>query len=127
MCDRADLAAEEKIRFTSSILPKWARRTKSLDAMLPILYLRGVDRRLPGGARRVAGQGRSEPITGVEGGIAVIQTTPMRLDSEIRSTVAGHRLQLRICLIGAPADLSSDGTMSGGSSWGDRRQSMTVA
>ena len=42
MCDRADLAAEEKIRFTSSILPKCARRTKSLDALLPILYLRGV-------------------------------------------------------------------------------------
>src|SRR6476659_4984056 len=33
---------EEKIRFTSSILPKWARRTKSLDALLPVLYLRGV-------------------------------------------------------------------------------------
>ena len=32
----------EKIRFTSSILPKWARRTKSLDALLPILYLRGI-------------------------------------------------------------------------------------
>jgi hypothetical protein len=31
--DRADVAAEEKIRFTSSILPKWARRTKSLDAL----------------------------------------------------------------------------------------------
>jgi ketopantoate reductase len=59
--------------------------------------------------------------------VSVIQTTSMRLDYEIRSTVAGHRLQLRICLIGAPADLSSDGTMSGGSSWGDRRQSMTVA
>jgi putative transposase len=40
--DRVDVAAEEKIRFTSSILPKWARRTKSLDALLPILYLRGV-------------------------------------------------------------------------------------
>ena len=34
--------AEEKIRFTSSILPTWARRTPSLDALLPILYLRGV-------------------------------------------------------------------------------------
>ena len=31
-----------KIRFSSSILPKWARRTKSLDALLPVLYLRGV-------------------------------------------------------------------------------------
>jgi putative transposase len=40
--DRADVGAEEKIRFSSSILPKWARRTKSLDALLPILYLRGV-------------------------------------------------------------------------------------
>jgi hypothetical protein len=32
----------EKIRFTSAILPKWARRTRSLDALLPILYLRGI-------------------------------------------------------------------------------------
>jgi putative transposase len=40
--DRGDVGAEEKIRFTSSILPKWARRTKSLDALLPVLYLHGV-------------------------------------------------------------------------------------
>jgi putative transposase len=33
---------EDRIRFTSAILPKWARRTKSLDALLPILYLRGL-------------------------------------------------------------------------------------
>jgi hypothetical protein len=32
---RGDVVTEEKIRFTSSILPKWARRTKSLDALLP--------------------------------------------------------------------------------------------
>ena len=32
----------ERIRFTSTILPRWARRTPSLDALLPILYLRGV-------------------------------------------------------------------------------------
>ncbi len=31
-----------RIRFTSAILPRWARRTRSLDALLPILYLRGV-------------------------------------------------------------------------------------
>ena len=36
------MSAAEKIRFTSSILPKWARRTKSLDALLPVLYLRGI-------------------------------------------------------------------------------------
>jgi transposase-like protein len=40
--DRADVETDQKIRFTSAILPKWARRTKSLDALLPILYLRGV-------------------------------------------------------------------------------------
>jgi len=41
--DRAtDAAPEAKIRFTSNILPKWARRTRSLDALLPVLYLRGV-------------------------------------------------------------------------------------
>lgn len=40
--DRADVPGEEKIRFTSAILPKWARRSKSLDALLPVLYLRGI-------------------------------------------------------------------------------------
>src|SRR5437879_8869706 len=29
--DRGDVGAKEKIRFSSSILPKWARRAKSLD------------------------------------------------------------------------------------------------
>ena len=38
----AEAAKEERNRFRSSILPKWARRTKSLDALLPILYLRGL-------------------------------------------------------------------------------------
>ena len=28
----------ERIRFTSAILPRWARRTRSLDALLPVLY-----------------------------------------------------------------------------------------
>ena len=40
--DRGKVSAAEKIRFTSSILPRWARRTRSLDALLPILYLRGI-------------------------------------------------------------------------------------
>ena len=42
MRDRGEAGAAEKIRFSSSILPKWARRTKSLDALLPVLYLRGL-------------------------------------------------------------------------------------
>src|SRR3712207_9186833 len=32
----------ERIRFTSAILPRWARRSRSLDALLPVLSLRGV-------------------------------------------------------------------------------------
>ena len=32
----------ERIRFSSTLLPRYARRTKSLDALLPVLYLRGI-------------------------------------------------------------------------------------
>ena len=38
----AAVQAERRIRFTSNILPRWARRSKSLDALLPVLYLRGI-------------------------------------------------------------------------------------
>jgi transposase-like protein len=40
--DRGATADSERIRFSSAILPLWARRTRSLDALLPVLYLRGV-------------------------------------------------------------------------------------
>src|SRR4051794_24105138 len=40
--DRGAGETGERIQFTSGILPRWARRTPSLDALLPILYLRGV-------------------------------------------------------------------------------------
>jgi len=34
--DRGAREAEaDRIRFTSAILPRWARRTRSLDALLP--------------------------------------------------------------------------------------------
>jgi putative transposase len=38
----AEEAGAERIRFTSAILPRWSRRTRSLDTLLPVLYLRGV-------------------------------------------------------------------------------------
>ncbi len=38
----ANTSGDDRITFTSAILPKWARRTKSLDALLPVLYLRGI-------------------------------------------------------------------------------------
>jgi transposase-like protein len=41
--DRAEgVPAEKRIRFSSGILPRWARRSKSLDALLPVLYLHGI-------------------------------------------------------------------------------------
>ena len=32
----------ERIRFSPNILPRYARRTKSLEALIPILYLKGI-------------------------------------------------------------------------------------
>ena len=32
----------ERIRFSSAILPRWARRSKTLEALIPVLYLKGV-------------------------------------------------------------------------------------
>lgn len=40
--DRGVGEAEARIRFSSAILPRWARRSPSLEALLPVLYLRGV-------------------------------------------------------------------------------------
>lgn len=40
--DRGATGDGERIRFSSAILPLWARRTRSLDALLPVLYLRGI-------------------------------------------------------------------------------------
>jgi transposase-like protein len=40
--DRGTDGAQDRIRFTSAILPRWGRRSPSLDALLPVLYLRGV-------------------------------------------------------------------------------------
>jgi putative transposase len=40
--DRGAASDGERIRFTSAILPLWVRRTRSLDALLPVLYLRGI-------------------------------------------------------------------------------------
>ncbi|MDK1104411.1 MAG: IS256 family transposase, partial [Actinomycetota bacterium] len=40
--DRDPRAAGERIRFTSSILPPYLRRAKSIEALLPWLYLKGI-------------------------------------------------------------------------------------
>jgi len=37
-----EAADGERIRFSPTILPPYARRTKSLEVLIPILYLKGV-------------------------------------------------------------------------------------
>lgn len=37
-----DTAADERIRFNPTILPPYARRTKSLDVLIPILHLKSI-------------------------------------------------------------------------------------
>ena len=40
--DREGAADPERIRFTPAILPPYARRSKSLEMLIPILYLKGI-------------------------------------------------------------------------------------
>lgn len=40
--DRGAVGDGERIRFSSAILPLWARRSRSQDALLPVPYLRGI-------------------------------------------------------------------------------------
>ncbi|MBK8909102.1 MAG: IS256 family transposase, partial [Rhodospirillales bacterium] len=40
--DRGGTGPSGRIRFSSAILPLFARRSRSLDAVLPVLYLRGI-------------------------------------------------------------------------------------
>jgi transposase-like protein len=95
-----DTGTSGKLRFTSAILPKWARRTKSLDALLPVLYLRGVS---TGDFREalaaLPGPGRAEPLPGrdhapdqpVEGGLrGLARARP--LGAALRLYLGGRRL-----------------------------------
>ena len=50
----------ERIRFSSAILPPYARRSKSLEVLIPILYLKGrLHRQLRGGPRCRQGRRRA--------------------------------------------------------------------
>jgi putative transposase len=35
-------SADDRIHFTSAILPPYARRSKSLEVLIPVLYLKGI-------------------------------------------------------------------------------------
>jgi putative transposase len=53
---RIDAATGERKRFSSAILPPWARKTPKISEVLPLLYLHGLStRRLRAGPGAVHG------------------------------------------------------------------------
>ena len=59
--DRDPQATGGRIRFTSSILPPYLRRAKSVEALLPWLYLKGISSGDFSEALAAAGTGRAGP------------------------------------------------------------------
>ena len=72
--DRGAADDAGRIRFTPAILPPYARRSRSLEVLIPILYLKHLDRRFRGGACCAARQGCAGPVgldhRAAEGGLA---------------------------------------------------------
>src|SRR5271163_3435714 len=52
---------EERIAFSSAILPCYARRSKSLEVLIPILYLKSLPLRRPGGSPQAGSRRRWQP------------------------------------------------------------------
>jgi putative transposase len=90
-------AAEDdagRIRFTPAILPPYARRSRSLEVLIPILYLKGISTGDFGGACCAARQGCAGPVgldhRAAEGDLA----RRARALEEARSV--GQALRLRV-------------------------------
>ena len=106
--DRGAALDGDRIRFSSAILPKWARRSKSLDALLPVLYLRGVSTGdFQEALAALPGQGRAEPVAGrdhaADGGVAV------RLRRLAEARPLGATIRVRLGGRGLPAGADGSG------------------
>jgi putative transposase len=42
VCDRGEAKGGRKVQFSSKILPPYLRRTKSIEELIPWLYLKGI-------------------------------------------------------------------------------------
>src|ERR1700704_4582764 len=122
--DRGAPQAGERIRFTSSILPKWARRTKSLDALLPALagFRRAIFRRVswPCWERtRQTSSGSDRPAQGRVGRRVSAVAKARFVGAPLRLRVGGRRLS-------AGAD-GATSRMHAGTDWRDARGQERVA
>ena len=125
--DRA-AASGERIRFTSNILPEWARRTKSLDALLPVLYLRGVSAGdFQEAPRRLARQGRAQPFRGGDrapqermGGRISAMAEARFVGAPIRLRLGGRRLFADAHGAAGRMHAGADGRDAGGQEGADR-------
>ena len=99
----ATWAPRRKSASARRSLPKWARRTKSLDALLPVLYLRGC--RPATSRRRLAPswEGRAKPIAGGDFAAHRRMADGLRRLAEARPLGAA----IRVCVggRGLPADI----------------------
>ncbi len=85
--------AGERLRFSPNILPRYARRTKSLEALIPILYLKGVS----------------------TGDFEEALSARMRPACRLRPSPASRRRGARSMTAGASAICLPNGTSIGGS------------
>ena len=77
------------IKFSSSILPRYLRRTKSLEELLPWLYLKGLS---TGGVDGLVGPGRAGAVGGDD------QPAERSLERRIRAVVQAQPGGQELCL-----------------------------
>jgi predicted amidohydrolase len=78
---RTDPATGERMRFSSAIVPPWARKTPKITEVLPLLYLHGLSsgdfraraRPVPGLVRRAVGGRDHEADRDLEGRAACLR------------------------------------------------------
>ena len=75
-----EAADGERIRFSPTILPPYARRTKSLEVLIPILYLKGVS---TGDFEEALGA-----LLGKDGGLSASTITRLK-EAWVDETLAG--------------------------------------
>lgn len=84
--DRGVAVEGDRVRLSPAILPRWARRTKSLDALLPVLYLQGVStRNFQDALAALLGKGTANLSPAVIGRLTASTAWPLVFTSYLRT------------------------------------------